>query len=361
MARRKKTSVMSVDAYSGLPFQAGQAVAASVGRAAVWAFSVYMRAPLRNTATVALVTLSAMAGSNALYSQTERHPAPMFGTFSDAPTKAAKAREVPQPMPVVAMESTRNEHPAAAATVAAPVAQAASVEVAPKVSNEDVRAIQEKLAAFGFYDGKADGLFGPRTSKSIRAFEEQSGRRPTGQLTAEIVSLIKSAQQPGAQASTPTSTAATAAVAPPALTVEQVTPAAETTAAIATPAAAPETALPPPAPLVSAPQEATAAAAGTAPVKRTVQTLEITAPAQNSTQPQQATAAPVNAATDPDIVKSVQRGLSSLGFLRTEINGVADEATARAIRNFEVYYNYAVSGRVTQELVNLLVQNGALI
>lgn len=353
---------MSVDAYSGLPFQAGQAVAASVGRAAVWAFSVYMRAPLRNTATVALVTLSAMAGSNALYSQTERHPAPMFGTFTEAPAKAAKAKEVPQPMPVVAMEPVRDELPAAAVAVAAPVAQAASTDAAPKISNEDVRAIQEKLAAFGFYDGKADGLFGPRTSKSIRAFEEQSGRRSTGQLTAEIVSLIKNAQQPASQAIEPTSTAARGAVTPPALTVEQATPAADTTAAIAAPIAAPATALPPPAPLVSASQEPTPAVTGAAPVKRTVQTLEITAPAvQNSTPQPAAAAGPVNAATDPDIVKSVQRGLSSLGFLRTEISGVADEATARAIRNFEVYYNYAVSGRVTQELVNLLVQNGGLI
>jgi peptidoglycan hydrolase-like protein with peptidoglycan-binding domain len=351
---------MSVDAYSGLPFQAGQAVAASVGRAALWAFSVYMRAPLRNTATVALVTLSAMAGSNALYSQTSRHPAPMFGTFTEGPVAVSKAKEAPHPMPVVAMEAAREESDLAV-TATTPVAQAGAQDAVTKVSNDDVRAIQEKLTAFGFYDGKADGLFGPRTSKSIRAFEEQSGRRPTGQLTAEIVSLIKNAQQPAAQASASSATA-TGAVAPPALTVQQATPANETTAAIAvSPATTAETALPPPAPLVSAPQPAASAGTGAAPVKRTVQTLEITAPATQGAETPVASVVTGNAATNPDIVKSVQRGLSSLGFLRTEITGVADEATARAIRNFEVYYNYAVSGRVTQELVNLLVQNGALI
>jgi len=37
------------------------------------------------------------------------------------------------------------------------------------------------------------------------------------------------------------------------------------------------------------------------------------------------------------------------------------EATAKAIRNFEVYYNYDLTGRITAELVNLLVQNGAVI
>jgi peptidoglycan hydrolase-like protein with peptidoglycan-binding domain len=61
------------------------------------------------------------------------------------------------------------------------------------------------------------------------------------------------------------------------------------------------------------------------------------------------------------MVASVQRGLSSLGFLHGPIDGVAGEATAKAIRNFEVYYNYNVTGRVTPELVNLLVQNGAVI
>jgi peptidoglycan hydrolase-like protein with peptidoglycan-binding domain len=66
-------------------------------------------------------------------------------------------------------------------------------------------------------------------------------------------------------------------------------------------------------------------------------------------------------ANDPKIVGAIQRGLASLGFLHGEIDGVAGEATAKAIRNFEVYYNYNVTGRITPELVNLLVQNGAVI
>ena len=66
-------------------------------------------------------------------------------------------------------------------------------------------------------------------------------------------------------------------------------------------------------------------------------------------------------ANDPKVVGAIQRGLASLGFLHGEIDGVAGEATAKAIRNFEVYYNYNVTGRITPELVNLLVQNGAVI
>ncbi|HEV7276121.1 MAG TPA: peptidoglycan-binding domain-containing protein [Devosiaceae bacterium] len=65
--------------------------------------------------------------------------------------------------------------------------------------------------------------------------------------------------------------------------------------------------------------------------------------------------------TDPAIVASVQRGLASLGFLHGPVDGVAGEATAKAIRNFEVYFNYKVTGRISPELLDLLVRNGASI
>lgn len=65
--------------------------------------------------------------------------------------------------------------------------------------------------------------------------------------------------------------------------------------------------------------------------------------------------------TDPVVVAKVQRGLGSLGFLHGPADGVAGEATAKAIRNFEVYFNYKVTGRITPELLDLLVDNGAVI
>lgn len=71
--------------------------------------------------------------------------------------------------------------------------------------------------------------------------------------------------------------------------------------------------------------------------------------------------APAFSVTDPVIVAKVQRGLGSLGFLHGPADGVAGEATAKAIRNFEVYFNYNVTGRITPELIDLLVDNGASI
>lgn len=65
--------------------------------------------------------------------------------------------------------------------------------------------------------------------------------------------------------------------------------------------------------------------------------------------------------TDPVIVSRVQRGLASLGFLHGPVDGVASEATAKAIRSFETFYNYERTGRITPELPDLLVKAGATL
>jgi len=64
-------------------------------------------------------------------------------------------------------------------------------------------------------------------------------------------------------------------------------------------------------------------------------------------------------ATDTDMIRKAQSGLYSLGFLQGKIDGVAGESTAKAIRQFEVYYNYEVTGAVTPELIDLLAIAGA--
>jgi peptidoglycan hydrolase-like protein with peptidoglycan-binding domain len=327
---------MSVEAFSSLSFQAGGAVAAAAGRTAMWAIGAYMRAPLRNTALAALVGFSALAGANALYNQSGHHPAPLFGSFDGRAQSVAATPEpvVPADRPARLFQQATVETTGSIATPEATPAET--------IGNADVFEIQRKLTAFALYDGKLDGLFGPRTARSIRAFEEKVGRPPTGKLTPEIVELIK----------------ATPIIAEP--------------APVAAIAETPVLALEAPAPLVAAAAEPVGGAGvsalemtsppAAAPTKRTVETIavrvETPAPAAEVvTTPIDV----VKAATDPKVVSAVQRGLSSLGFLHGTIDGVAGEATAKAIRNFEVYYNYNGTGRITPELINLLAQNGAVL
>lgn len=368
---------MSVEAFSGLPLQVGQAVAAAAGRTAMWAISWYMQAPLRNTAVAVLVSFSAMAGSNALYSQSGQHPAPLFGSFDGKPARAETVTPVmPAERPAKLLQTTA---PAEVETTGS-VAQPATIASEP-VGNADVFEIQRKLTAFKLFDGKVDGLYGPRTAAAIKAFETCIGRKPLGQLTPAIVELIKA---------TPIIAEPVAIEAAPVVETKPVTAVMTEQQTVQPLALVEEMPLPAPAPLTIElepvqqvatiePTQPTVDAAGTtslsmnspaanttaAPTKRTVQTIAVKAnTAETTPAATEVVTTPIDVTkvgTDPKVVGAIQRGLSSLGFLHGEIDGVAGEATAKAIRNFEVYYNYNVTGRITAELVNLLVQNGAVI
>jgi peptidoglycan hydrolase-like protein with peptidoglycan-binding domain len=358
-----------------------------------------MRQPLRNTAVAGMIGLSSMASSNALYFQTHHHPAPLFGATEQqvASVEQEETMAVPAPRP------KSKKLPLPDTTTTGSVEISANV---PQITNDDVRQLQLKLEALKFYEGKADGLYGPRTAKAIRAFESKNGLPVKGQLTEAILSRILAASpavevpEVAAAPEPEWLPLAAAKTEPVTLTVEPL-PAPKPLAAIDTAAPVVETVKPAGRVVPDTPEEALNLVADTAhdaldtiidgvqtmtmnspaPVKRVVQTIAVKASTQAAAtqtasvevapaatvaaQPLPAalpaakvTAEPVS---DADMVASVQRGLSSLGFLHGPIDGVAGEATAKAIRNFEVYYNYNVTGRVTPELVNLLVQNGAVI
>jgi peptidoglycan hydrolase-like protein with peptidoglycan-binding domain len=239
-----------------------------------------------------------------------------------------------------------------------------------------------------------DGLYGPRTARAIKAFEQSVGRKATGQLTPEIIALIENT--PITMDLAP---ATEAVVEPPVATTQSVTAEIKTETTPVLALQPTEDALPAPAPLVatqevapaaeaealppleptvkaegittlemtSPPAEETPAAVAedpNAPTKRAVQTIAVRASLPEAPVASDVITTPIDVtkvANDPKVVGAIQRGLASLGFLHGEIDGVAGEATAKAIRNFEVYYNYNVTGRITPELVNLLVQNGAVI
>lgn len=498
---------MTATTLSQLPLQAGSALAAAAGRAAtglgraiLWGISRYARAPLANTSVLALTVFTAMAGSNALYFQDAHHPSPFFGSpgdieigLPDAVTPATRKSPLTVP-PIVVIDQT-------AATAPRTTTPAPTVAAPEPIGNTAVVALQRKLTTLGLYEGKVDGVFGPKTSGAIRRFEERAGLPAKGELTPEIIEQVArapivlpeaAAEPPRPLAAMPVETAAAQQpviiVQPPAAAPAALVATTEVTgsippAAIGNPAA-PEDSfqpLPDPAPLQLSLQAATQpapivqprrdlpdsprevlslavatakngiealasviengpqlgpstpAAASVAPVpatqsatiapreipviegpaeplqtaaiaqQPTVQTAAIqqpmpapletpvvTAPIVVVTETAPVVAAPVVPApveepvpvivvadtapavqtppakpveemTDLELVAAIQRGLTSLGFLRGEIDGVAGEATAKAIRNFEVYYNYEVTGRVSPGLVDLLVAAGAQI
>lgn len=454
---------MTAATLTHLPLAAGGAVLASAGRAALWTFSHYMRAPLTNTAILAMVALTAMAGSNALYMQAHKHPSPLFAPVAE---RAATAREVEPVIPAARPDRTGLK---ALPAVESPRTETTTGSIAAAdepIGNTEVFEMQRKLQMLSLFDGTIDGYYGPQTARAIKKFEQLNGLKPTGMLTAEILELIRKAPvgQAPAAAPLPVPEPVPATDALPRVTTQPLAAAPAEPETL--PAVMPQTTttvrpLPAPAPLATAvaakpqpvaaiapapiktpmgrelpetPQAAFNLAVDTAgdaidtiisgvqsvamttrpepqvvaepetrrPVLAQPVTVGTATPAETLPQASgpEATAValarpvavpgqplvvaepetgavpevpvldteakpedlmPPFSVTDPVIVAKVQRGLASLGFLHGPADGVAGEATAKAIRNFEVYYNYKVTGRISPELLDLLVQNGASI
>ncbi len=388
---------MTTANLSHLPLAAGSALLHTAGRVGVWAISHYFRAPLANTAILAMMTLTAMAGSNALYHQTARHPAPFF-----APAVAETAA-VEEEIAVPAVRTVKPRTVVPQVTESTGSINPQAVPETP-IGNEEVFALQKKLLELGFFEGTVDGYYGPKTAASIRAFELKMGLKPQGALTREITETILQASSIEAVATQPAEPVQQVQVAQQPVAEAPVQQPVRQLAVITEPT--PELPVQKPAtrqvqtlrivPQPTVSQQATApvaadpaeevfdAAADTAAgtfdaIAGMVQDLAETrtvnqVPAQQiptrvaSIAPQPVTAvapapvaAEVPAATDLALVAKVQRGLASLGFLAGNIDGVAGEATSKAIRNFEVYYNYNVTGEITPELVGMLKAAGAAI
>lgn len=384
---------MTATTFSRLPLLAGSAVAATLGRAGLWTMSRYMRAPLASTGMLALVTLTALAASNALYFQTARHPSPFFSPPVDV--SLVQPQIAPEPMPAPQRQT-------AVALPTTPVTQETTGSVATvppvipgaPVGNTDAFAVQKKLTELGLFNGTVDGFYGPMTANAIRAFEQRNGLEPTGALTPDVIDAILRADAAGmvpvAQA-TPVVQQAVAvrpqAVVQPAPQPDRVvarlptlspvdqavdtigSAAAQTIDSIVAAVDGGRTTPPAPAvkPVPALPLVATQTQQMPAPVQ--VASLEpmaaprpVTAvqpePAANQMMAATTTVAPAN---NVQLVSTIQKGLASLGFYHGSIDGHPGDGTAKAIREFENFHSYRVTGQVNPDLVGLLRQAGAAI
>lgn len=399
---------MTASTLSNLSIGAGSAVASTLGRVGAWAFSRYMRAPLASTGLLALVTMTALAGSNALYFQTHRHPAPFFGQPQDvpvpvaAPVVAPATLGVPQQRTAV-VAPVENQ---TTGSVTAPVQPAPPQPVIPDqpVGNKEAFEVQKKLFELGLFQGDVDGFYGPMTARAIRAFEERNGLEPSGALTPAIVQAIMRADASGRIPLAEAAPVAPTKVAQPIAQQAIVQPPAQPTA---TPAQAEDRVvaqLPELTPVDNAVDtvgnaaaqtldsivaavggvRSTPAAQGAAPVPAlpmlassaqpmpppvqvaSLEPMRSPAPVPTAAQqvkPDQSMAA--NASLAPannlQLVTQIQRGLASLGFYHGSIDGHPGDATAKAIREFENFHSFKVTGEIKPDLVGLLRDAGATI
>lgn len=385
---------MTASTFTQLPLMAGSALLSTLGRAGMWSFSRYMRAPLASTGLLAMVTMTALAGSNALFFQTTEHPSPFF-----APSRDVVA---PLPTPVVERPTERTSAvetlpaiPASTETTGSVSATPAPVIPTAPVGNAEMFAVQKKLFELQLFSGKVDGYYGPKTAEAIRAFELRNGMTPTGANDAAVVEAILGSDAAG-RTTTPIAPQPQAVAPAPVVQPQPV--------AVVTPAPAPAVQqdqlvarLPALSPAEQVFDDVAQSAAdtidsiiaavdgsrGSAPSTSAPPVPRATLPslsAQTQTQPmpaqvqpvaqpqavQVASAAGVNAAavppaTDAALVTQIQSGLASLGFFRGPIDGRPGAETSRAIREFENFHRYKMTGQVQPDLVELLVKAGATI
>ena len=380
---------MTATTFSRLPLLAGSAVAATLGRAGLWTLARYMRAPLASTGLLAMVTLTALAASNALYFQTARHPAPFFAPAYGVPTPVAAPLVAPVPaqhtavLPAVSSDTTGGIAPLPQ------VAPAQAVIPEGPVGNKDAFAVQKKLAELGLFTGTVDGFYGPMTASAIRSFEARNGMTPTGALTPGVIDAIlrsdAAGRVPVAQQVAPVQPVPVAAVQRPQADivvgrVAELSPVDQAVDTIGSTAASTIDSIvaavdggrsTPPQPTANAPVPRMPLLASSAPVQPApiqVASLQPIAP------PQPVIAAPpapvsqstlastdVLPANNVQLVSSIQNGLASLGFYHGSIDGHPGDGTARAIREFENFHSYKVTGAVNPDLVDLLRQAGASI
>lgn len=290
----------------------------------------------------------------------------------------------PAVIPAVTQETT--------GSVSAPVV----VPDAP-VGNAQMFAVQKKLFELNLFSGTIDGYYGPKTAEAIRAFEQRNGMTPTGSTDPAVMDAIiksdsagrvsqaapvQSQPQPQPQAAQAASVAQpqpapvqTASIAPqqdqvvaqlPALSpAEEVFDNVAQSAAstIDSIIAAVDTSRTPPQAMPNPPvPSANVAAAQAQPMPQPVRP-EIVAPVQQAaaTQPPASTSVRVPPANDTELVRQIQTGLASLGFFHAPIDGKPGTETARAIREFENFHRYRMTGQVQPDLVDLLIKAGATI
>lgn len=397
---------MTTSTLTQLPLMAGTALLGTLGRTGQWALGRYMRTPLASTGLLAMVTLTALAGSNALYFQTRHHPSPFFVSESVASVEEqapvpVPARERPTSDSIVLTVPTQTAPETTGSVQSAP----ATIPDAP-VGNAEVFEVQKKLAELKLFDGKVDGYYGPMTARAIRAFEERNGLTPMGALDPGVVQAILNADSAG-RTTTPVrqpQAAATPAPAPQPVAVQQaslapqsapapaaapvqqdqvvarlpaLSPAEQTFDQVAQSAAntidsiiagidgarsTPAQVSNPPIPKATVAAQPMAQATQSMPALVPAEKAEpVQAPVQIADISPNAGAPAAPPATDAELVSQIQRGLASLGFFHAPIDGKPGAETARAIREFENFYRFKITGQVQPDLVGLLRDAGASI
>ena len=155
---RAATARLNDDEFSGWSVaRIPKAILAAVLR-------LVLRRPRDSMAAGVAVAAAAAILVNALFMQSGPHPAPIFAN---------------KPTPMTGAAAAFGQRKAADA----------KVDLA-RPRSDMVADIQRELLRHGFYDGAADGVYGPKTDTAIRDFEQAAGLRPSAEPNDMLLASI---------------------------------------------------------------------------------------------------------------------------------------------------------------------------
>jgi peptidoglycan hydrolase-like protein with peptidoglycan-binding domain len=120
-------------------------------------------------AFVAVVAVGAIL-VNALMLQKGPHPAPLFFTAKPATRDPTGGVALPRPRPAE-IDGVKKD-------------------TASRHKPEVIAEIQRELSRRGFYEGSADGVYGPKTDTAIRDFEQVAGFKPSAEPNEALLRTI---------------------------------------------------------------------------------------------------------------------------------------------------------------------------
>lgn len=193
----RSTGTASGETGVGIQSGASLATGAGTGEAPTApAAPATAEAPAAATATA--TTEAAPAAPAAPATETPAEPSVNANTTVPADATAPTPAEAATAVPAEAPAATTAEAPAPEATTemtAAATAKAATHK--PDLSKATVMKIQESLNAQGLLKSRADGVWGPRTAKALRQYQNANGLKASGKVDADTLNKLGLAMSAG--------------------------------------------------------------------------------------------------------------------------------------------------------------------
>lgn len=265
----------------------------------------------------AFVVVFGFVSANALWYQPGIHPSPFLRTRDAEDRNGIAGYRVASPLDhsgdvtTFRIERAANGSGDQPNTTVPPSGNPAAEQAALPPASPLVAEIQHELSRRGLYDGKADGVPGPRTTAAILFFEETVGMEPTGEPSSRVLSALK------------IDGASVAAI-----------------------------------PRERPSGDINGGGVNIDPVAAAIRSADkLTATtATPKPQPVSMTAKPVT----NDLVAQIQQGLINIAYADVTVDGVAGQQTRTAIRHFEKHYRLPETGEPSEAVLKKLKSIGAL-